>query len=125
MVDSEVTEKYEGEIKDNVEFVQIRAEETALGLDNYVVVNMVLLKALAKRSGLITLDDLKEAVRIGMNHRYNRSISGRWTQATPRPRRPHMKLITLRREYPKTPIAVVRAVIFSGKNLLLVRRRNE
>ena len=31
----------------------------------------------------------------------------------------------MRREYPTTPIAGVGAVIFSGKNILLVRRRNE
>ena len=36
-----------------------------------------------------------------------------------------MSLTTLRREYPDTPIAGVGAVIFSGKNVLLVRHRNE
>ena len=36
-----------------------------------------------------------------------------------------MGLTTLRREYPDTPIAGVGAVIFSGRNVLLVRRRNE
>ena len=66
MVDSEVIEKHEGEIRDDVELVQVRAGETALGLGNSIVANMVLLGALAKRSGLITLDDLKEAVRTGM-----------------------------------------------------------
>jgi 8-oxo-dGTP diphosphatase len=36
-----------------------------------------------------------------------------------------MSLTTLRREYPDTPLAGVGAVIFSGKSILLVRRRNE
>ena len=36
-----------------------------------------------------------------------------------------MGLTTLRREYPDTPIAGVGGVIFSGRNVLLVRRRNE
>jgi 2-oxoglutarate ferredoxin oxidoreductase subunit gamma len=66
LVDSEVTEKHEGEIRDDVELVQVRAGETALGLGNSIVANMVLLGALAKRSGLITLDNLKEVVRTGM-----------------------------------------------------------
>ena len=66
LVDSEVIEKHEGEIRDDVELVQVRAGETALGLGNPIVANMVLLGALAKRSGLITLDDLKEAVKTGM-----------------------------------------------------------
>ena len=66
LVDSEVIEKHEGEIRDDVELVQVRAGETALGLGNSIVANMVLLGALAKRSGLITLDDLKEAVKTEM-----------------------------------------------------------
>jgi 2-oxoglutarate ferredoxin oxidoreductase subunit gamma len=66
LVDSEVIEKHEGEIRNDVELVQVRAGETALGLGNPIVANMVLLGALAKRSGLITLDDLKEAVKTGM-----------------------------------------------------------
>jgi ADP-ribose pyrophosphatase YjhB (NUDIX family) len=36
-----------------------------------------------------------------------------------------MSLTTFRREYPDTPIAGVGAVIFSGKSILLIRRRNE
>ncbi len=66
LVDSAVTDRYEGELRDDLELVQVRAGETALGLGNSIVANMVLLGALAKRSELITLDDLKEAVRTGM-----------------------------------------------------------
>ncbi len=44
----------------------MKAGETALGLGNSIVANMVLLGALAKRSGLITLDDLKDVVKTGM-----------------------------------------------------------
>jgi 2-oxoglutarate ferredoxin oxidoreductase subunit gamma len=66
LVDSEVVDKYEGEIREDVELVTVKAGETALGLGNSIVANMVLLGALAKRSGLITLDDLKDAVKTGM-----------------------------------------------------------
>ena len=66
LVDSEVVEKYDGEVREDIDLVQVRAGEIALGLGNSIVANMVLLGALAKRSDLITLDSLKEAVRVGM-----------------------------------------------------------
>ena len=66
LIDSDVVDKIEGEIREDVELVTVKAEETALRLGNSIVANMVLLGALAKRSGLITLDDLKDAVKIGM-----------------------------------------------------------
>ena len=66
LVDSEVVDKIESEIREDVEIVKVKAGETALGLGNSIVANMVLLGALAKRSGLITLDDLKDAVKTGM-----------------------------------------------------------
>ena len=66
LVDSGVTEKYGGDVRGDVELVEVRAGETALALGNPIVANMVLLGALAKRSGLVALDDLKDAVRRGM-----------------------------------------------------------
>ena len=66
LVDLEVIEEHDGDIREDIELVQIRAGETARGLGNPIVSNMVLLGALAKRSWLVTLDDLKEAVRTGM-----------------------------------------------------------
>ncbi|UCH57772.1 MAG: 2-oxoacid:acceptor oxidoreductase family protein [Candidatus Bathyarchaeota archaeon] len=66
LVDSEVIEKYDGEIREDIELVQVRAGEIALGLGNSIVANMVLLGALAKRSALIKLDNLKDAVRTRM-----------------------------------------------------------
>ncbi len=66
LIDSDIVDKYEGEIREDVELVTVKAGETALGLGNSIVANMVLLGALAKRSGLITLDDLKDVVKTGM-----------------------------------------------------------
>lgn len=66
LVDREVVEKYDGEIREDIELIKVRAGEIALELGNSIVANMVLLGALAKRSDLITLDSLKEAVRVGM-----------------------------------------------------------
>jgi 2-oxoglutarate ferredoxin oxidoreductase subunit gamma len=66
LIDSDIVDKYEGDIREDVEFVTVKAGETALGLGNSIVANMVLLGALAQRSGLITLDDLKDAVMTGM-----------------------------------------------------------
>jgi 2-oxoglutarate ferredoxin oxidoreductase subunit gamma len=66
LVDSEAVEGYGGEVRRDIELVQVAASEIALGLGNSIVANMVLLGALAKRSELIALDSLKEAVRAGM-----------------------------------------------------------
>jgi 2-oxoglutarate ferredoxin oxidoreductase subunit gamma len=66
LVDSDIIDMYDGEVREDIELVQVRAGEIALGLGNSIVANMVLLGALAKRSDLITLDSLKEAVRVGM-----------------------------------------------------------
>jgi 2-oxoglutarate ferredoxin oxidoreductase subunit gamma len=66
LVDSEAIVGYDGEVRGDVELVQVAAGEIALGLGNSIVANMVLLGALAKCSELISLDSLKEAVRAGM-----------------------------------------------------------
>lgn len=54
------------EIRTDVNLVIVPASETAAGLGNPIVANMVLLGALAKRSDLLTLDELKEAVTTRM-----------------------------------------------------------
>ena len=51
------------ETRSDVEMVSVPAAELAAGLGNPIVANMVLLGALAKRSELVELDRLREAVR--------------------------------------------------------------
>lgn len=64
LVDAEILNKIEeAEIRSDVEMVSVPAAEIAVGLGNLIVANMVLLGALAKRSGLLELDGLKDAVR--------------------------------------------------------------
>ena len=63
LVDVDVLSRLgEGELRDDVELVPVAAGETSAGLGNPIVANMVLLGALAKRTELLTLDMLKEAV---------------------------------------------------------------
>jgi 2-oxoglutarate ferredoxin oxidoreductase subunit gamma len=61
--DAVLDELDEGEIRPDVSLVSIPASETAKELGNVIVANMVLLGALAKRSDLISLDRLEEAVK--------------------------------------------------------------
>lgn len=56
----------EGELRDDVEIVAVDASGKALELGNLIVANMVLLGALSKRNGLISLDEMKVAIRVGM-----------------------------------------------------------
>ena len=53
----------EGEVRPEINLVLIPASEKAKKLGNIIVANMVLLGALAKRSDLISLERLEEAVK--------------------------------------------------------------
>jgi 2-oxoglutarate ferredoxin oxidoreductase subunit gamma len=67
LVDEAVLKKLGGEVvRPDVELVQIPASEIAKGLGNIIVANMVLLGALCKRSELISLDRIKDAVKAMM-----------------------------------------------------------
>jgi len=67
LVDSSVLEKIgDVESRDDIEWVTVDATATAIGLGNIIVANMVLLGALAGKTELISLDELKDAVREGM-----------------------------------------------------------
>lgn len=50
------------ELRGDVELISIPANKTASSLGNPIVANMVMLGALSKRTNLITLEGLKEAV---------------------------------------------------------------
>ena len=64
LVDADVVnELRECERRDDVQMVSVPAAEVAAGLGNPIVANMVLLGALAKLSGLLTLDGLKDVVK--------------------------------------------------------------
>jgi 2-oxoglutarate ferredoxin oxidoreductase subunit gamma len=64
LVDMDVVSKLvEGEKRDDVQMVTVPSAEVAAGLGNPIVANMVLLGALAKLSGLLTLDGLKDVVK--------------------------------------------------------------
>jgi 2-oxoglutarate ferredoxin oxidoreductase subunit gamma len=65
LVDSDVNEQA-GKLREDVEIVQVPAREISLKLGNPIVANMVLLGALAKRSEIVSLELLKEAVRANM-----------------------------------------------------------
>lgn len=65
IVDSHVYERA-GEVRDDVEIVQIPARDMAVGLGNQIVANMVMLGNLAKHSEVVSLDLLKEAVMTRM-----------------------------------------------------------
>lgn len=66
LLESEVIENLDGDVRKDVELVKINAEEIALGLGNAIFANTVLLGGLARHSDLISLDNLKEAVKSGM-----------------------------------------------------------
>ncbi len=65
IVDSHVYERA-GEVRDDVEIVQIPARDMAVGLGNQIVANMVMLGNLAGHSEVVSLDLLKEAVMTRM-----------------------------------------------------------
>lgn len=65
IVDSHVYERA-GEVRDDVEIVQIPARDMAVGLGNQIVANMVMLGSLAGHSEVVSLDLLKEAVMTRM-----------------------------------------------------------
>ncbi|MCW3991244.1 MAG: 2-oxoacid:acceptor oxidoreductase family protein [Candidatus Bathyarchaeota archaeon] len=67
LVDAMVLSKLgEDELREDVELVPVAAGETSERLGDPIVANMVLLGALAKRTELLTLDMLKEAVEVLM-----------------------------------------------------------
>jgi 2-oxoglutarate ferredoxin oxidoreductase subunit gamma len=65
LVDSEVLEGA-GKVRDDVEIIGVPARQVSLRLGNPIVANMVLLGALARRSDMVKLELLKEAVRANM-----------------------------------------------------------
>ena len=65
-VDSSVMERVEGDVRDDVELIQVPARDIAVRLGNQIVANMVILGALSKRSDMVSLDLLKEAVERSM-----------------------------------------------------------
>lgn len=65
-VDSSVVERVEGKVRDDVELVQVPARDIAVRLGNQIVANMVMLGALSKRSEMVSLDLLREAVERSM-----------------------------------------------------------
>jgi len=65
IVDSHVYERA-GEVRDDLEIIQIPARDMAVGLGNQIVANMVMLGNLAKHSDVVSLDLLKEAVMTRM-----------------------------------------------------------
>ena len=65
LVDSDVYERA-GKVRGDVEIIRVPSREIALKLGNPIVANMVLLGALAKRSEMVNLELLKEAVLANM-----------------------------------------------------------
>ena len=64
LIDSSVLKKAEAEgQRDDTEWVSVDATSIAIGLGNIIVANMVLLGALAKHTNLISLEELKGAIR--------------------------------------------------------------
>lgn len=64
-VDRKVYERTDS-VRDDVEIIQVPAQEISLKLGNPIVANMVLLGALAKRSDMVRLDLLMDAVNTNM-----------------------------------------------------------
>lgn len=65
IVDTHVYDRAD-EIRQDLEIVQVPAREIAVGLGNQIVANMVMLGALSKRSDMVSLDLLKDAVKTNM-----------------------------------------------------------
>jgi 2-oxoglutarate ferredoxin oxidoreductase subunit gamma len=61
IVDTHVYERAEN-IRNDLKIIKVPAREIAVGLGNQIVANMVMLGALAKRSDMVRLDLLKDAV---------------------------------------------------------------
>jgi len=66
LVDSSVMERVKGDVRDDVELYRVPARDVAVRLGNQIVANMVMLGALSKRSDMVSLDLLKEAVKQNM-----------------------------------------------------------
>jgi len=64
-VDASVYERAD-KVRDDVEIIKVPAREIAQSLGNPIVANMVILGALAKRSEMVRLDLLKDAVVANM-----------------------------------------------------------
>ena len=64
-VDSSVFERAD-KVRDDVEIIKVPARDIAQSLGNPIVANMVILGALAKRSEMVRLDLLKDAVIANM-----------------------------------------------------------
>lgn len=65
LVDSDIYERA-GKVRDDAEIIRVPSREISLKLGNPIVANMVLLGALAKRSEMVNLELLKEAVLANM-----------------------------------------------------------
>ena len=65
VVDSYVLER-STDIRNDLEIIKVPAREIAISLGNQIVANMVLLGALARRSDMVRLDLLKDAVNQNM-----------------------------------------------------------
>ena len=64
LVETEVLNRLEKDkLRNDVKLLSVPASETAVGLGNPIVANMVFLGALCKRTGLLTVDRLEEAVK--------------------------------------------------------------
>ena len=67
LIEAEILSKLDRDtIRNDVEIVSIPGNEMAMKLGNLIVANMVFLGALAKLTGLLTLEKLEEAVKAVM-----------------------------------------------------------
>jgi 2-oxoglutarate ferredoxin oxidoreductase subunit gamma len=65
-VDSMVVGRFNGEIREDVGVIMVPARDIAVRLGNQIVANMVMLGALARRSDVLSLELLKDAVMENM-----------------------------------------------------------
>lgn len=65
-VNSSAIEHVDGGVRDDVELIQVPARDTSVRLGNQIVANMVMHGALSKRSEMVRLDLLKEAVELNI-----------------------------------------------------------
>ena len=66
VVDSLVVGRFHGVIREDVEVIMVPARDIAVRLGNQIVANMVMLGALARRSDVLSLELLKDAVMENM-----------------------------------------------------------
>jgi 2-oxoglutarate ferredoxin oxidoreductase subunit gamma len=66
VVDSMVVGRFQDGIREDVEIIEVPARDIAVGLGNQIVANMVMLGALARRSDVLSLVLLRDAVRENM-----------------------------------------------------------